>query len=233
MASSISAPVRPFFNRNFLRSSSDDAWTFGCVRNCTALETWSSRTAPPSSPVEVGEVGALEPSEKTPGAGIAAGAIATVPFTPASDDIAFYEHYEHSPAQALCVSLISNRDVTGKEKIQGGWNMDEADGFEDEVLCVIVTCRSADGVENVLLSRYYDKISPVAQVTSIEWAKGLAMEYGRHEQEYCNRITVIANAASYIYYVHSVIRIIITHTHTHNTHARTHTHTTLTHSLSR
>jgi hypothetical protein len=46
--------------------------------------------------------------------------------------------------------------------------MDEADGFEDEVLCVIVTCRSADGVENVLLSRYYDKISPVAQVTSIE-----------------------------------------------------------------
>jgi hypothetical protein len=32
-----------------------------------------------------------------PGAGIAAGAIAAVPFTPASDDIAFYEHYEHSP----------------------------------------------------------------------------------------------------------------------------------------
>jgi hypothetical protein len=48
--------------------------------------------------------------------------------------------------------------------------MDEDNGFEDEgkVLCVIVTCRSADGVENVLLSRYYDKISPVAQVTSMD-----------------------------------------------------------------
>ena len=56
--------------------------------------------------------------------------------------------------------------------------MDEGDdGFEDEgkVLCVIVTCRTADGVENVLLSRYYDRISPVAQVTSmdsIEFSKG-------------------------------------------------------------
>ena len=48
--------------------------------------------------------------------------------------------------------------------------MDEGNGFEDEgkVLCVIVTCRTADGVENVLLSRYYDKISPVAQVTSMD-----------------------------------------------------------------
>ena len=47
--------------------------------------------------------------------------------------------------------------------------MDEGNGFDDEgkVSCVIVTCRTADGVENVLLSRYYDKIGPVAQVTSM------------------------------------------------------------------
>ena len=104
-----------------------------------------------------------------PGAGIAAGAIAAVPFTPASDDIAFYEHYEHSPAQELRVSLISSPREE-KKKLDGGCKMEEGNGFEDEgkVSCVIVTCRTADGVENVLLSRYYDKIRPVAQVTSMD-----------------------------------------------------------------
>ena len=138
------------------------------------------------------------------------GAMAAVPLTPASDDIAFYEHLDKSlcsPPQPLCVSLMSNEKKKYKVSSILRCKMDEGDdGFEDEgkVLCVIVTCRTADGVENVLLSRYYDKMSPVAQVTSmdsIEWAKGLAGDYGRHEQEYCNRITVIANGASYIHYI--------------------------------
>ena len=99
-----------------------------------------------------------------PGAGIAAGAIAAVPFTPASDDIAFYEHYEHSPVS------LSYHAKKEKRKNSRDAKMDEGNGFEDEgkVLCVIVTCRTADGVENVLLSRYYDKISPVAQVTNMD-----------------------------------------------------------------
>ena len=39
-----------------------------------------------------------------------------------------------------------------------------AGGDEGRVLCVLVTCRTAEGVENTLLSRYFDGCDAAAQV---------------------------------------------------------------------
>ena len=38
------------------------------------------------------------------------------------------------------------------------------DGDEGRVLCVILTCRTEEGAENVLLSRYFDDSTPADQV---------------------------------------------------------------------
>jgi hypothetical protein len=40
----------------------------------------------------------------------------------------------------------------------------QAGGDEGRVLCVLITCRTAEGVENTLLSRYFDGCDAAAQV---------------------------------------------------------------------